>query len=227
MPALFHLSDAEVHAEVLEELKYDALVDQTEVGVEVDEGVVTLTGTVESYAKKAAALEAAHRVRGVLDVVNDIQVRSPAEGGRTDTEIAQAVRRALEWDALVRDENISTTVENGWVTLEGTTPRFSDLITAADAVRRLEGVRGITNNVTVYSTIAAPSAVDIRQTIEQALERRAEREARHIRVDIDGGEVTLYGTVQTLREEKAVVNAVAHAPGVTRIESKLTVDPQE
>ena len=112
-------SDKHIHQDVLRELRWDSRVEETEVGVEVDQGVVTLTGTVASYAKKLAAQDAAHRVTGVLDVANDIRVRMPGSPGHTDTEIAQAVRHALKWDALVPHTRIMSTVEDGWVTLEG------------------------------------------------------------------------------------------------------------
>src|SRR5262245_26051214 len=103
-------SDSQIQQEVLQELKWDTRVEETEVGVEVDQGVVTLTGTVSSYAKRLAAQEAAHRVIGVLDVANDIQVKVPGGLTRTDTEIAQAVRRALEWDIWVPDGRIQSTI---------------------------------------------------------------------------------------------------------------------
>src|SRR6266508_6461375 len=112
-------SDAQIHQDVLRQLRWDSRVDDTEVGVAVDQGVVTLTGTVASYAKKLAAQEAAHRVTGVLDVADDIRVKVPGSLGRTDTEIAQAVRHALEWNVMVPDTHITSTVTDGWVTLEG------------------------------------------------------------------------------------------------------------
>ena len=110
-------SDEHIHQAVLRELRWDSRVGETEVGVEVDQGVVTLTGTVASYATKLAAQAAAHRVTGVLDVANDIRVRIPGSRGRTDTEIAQAVRHALAADVLVPDTSITSTVTDGWVTL--------------------------------------------------------------------------------------------------------------
>lgn len=112
-------TDAEVQQDVIRELKWDSRVEETDVGVEVDTGIITLTGTVSSWGKKIAAAEAAHRVRGVLDVANDIVVRVPGIGGRTDTEIAQAVRNALEWDVFVPDTRIQSTVSAGVVTLKG------------------------------------------------------------------------------------------------------------
>ena len=118
-------NDEEIQKSVLDELKWDGRVLATDVGVEVDKGVVTLTGTVESYAKRVAAQEASHRVRGVLDVANDIQIRVPESTGRTDTEIAQAVRQALEWNVFVPQERIHSTVSEGLVTLTGTVDRWA------------------------------------------------------------------------------------------------------
>jgi osmotically-inducible protein OsmY len=142
-------SDAQIHQDVLRELRWDSRVEETEVGVEVDQGVVTLTGTVASYAKKLAAQDAAHRVTGVLDVANDIHVRVPGSPGRTDTEIAQVVRRALEWDVEVPHTRITSTVADGVVTLAGEVDRLSEREDAARAMRYLEGVRGITNLIVV------------------------------------------------------------------------------
>src|ERR1700675_3922900 len=111
-------TDTQIHHDVLEELKWDSRVDETEVGLQVASGVVTLTGTVTSWAKRVAAQEAAHRVIGVLDVANDLRVKVPGGLTRTDTEIAQAVRRALEWDVFVPEEKITSTVADGFVTLD-------------------------------------------------------------------------------------------------------------
>jgi osmotically-inducible protein OsmY len=116
-------TDAQVHHDIIEELTWDPRVDETEVGVEVDDGVVTLTGTVTSWAKRLAAQEAARRVAGVRDVANGIAVKTPGGLFRTDTEIAQAVRRTLEWDVFVPDEGIICTVTDGYVTLEGVVDR--------------------------------------------------------------------------------------------------------
>src|SRR5690349_19706427 len=112
-------SDSDIQQAVIRELRWDARVDETDVGVEVDAGIVTLTGTVDSYLKRTAAQEAAHRVSGVLDVANDVKVHFRGLSGRTDTEIASAVRRALEWHTEVPHEDIQTTVTDGWVSLKG------------------------------------------------------------------------------------------------------------
>src|ERR1700693_2062222 len=169
-------TDAQIHHDVLEELKWDSRVDETEVGVQVASGVVTLTGTVTSWAKRVAAQDAVRRVIGVLDVANDIEVKVPGGLARTDTEIAQAVRRTLEWEVFVPEQKITSTVTDGWVTLEGTVERWSQRDDAERAVRNLTGVKIVVNKITV--TPAKPVTGDVQKAIEQALERRAERKAR-------------------------------------------------
>jgi osmotically-inducible protein OsmY len=216
-------SDAAIQQAVIEELTWDTRVDATDVGVEVDQGVVTLTGTVDSYAKRLAAQEAAHRVAGVLDVANDIRVHLPGGRTRTDTEIAQAVRHALEWDALVPDERIQSTVTDGWVTLAGTVDSWSQREDAEVAVRRLAGVHGVTDAITITAPRVAPDTV--RQAIESALSRRAVREADRIRVTVRDNTVTLTGIVHSWEEKRAVVGAAAHAPGVAHIDDQLRIMP--
>ena len=216
-------SDAQIHHDVLEELKWDSRVDETEVGLQVAGGVVTLTGTVTSWAKRVAAQEAARRVMGVLDVANDIQVRVPGTLGRTDTEIAQAVRRALEWDVFVLNEVITSTVTDGWVTLAGQVERWSQREDAERAIRNLTGVKVVVNNITV--TPAKPVIGDVRKAIEQTLERRAERDARQIGVDVRDGTVTLTGPVHSWAERKSVLAAARFTAGVRAVEDHLRTEP--
>jgi len=216
-------SDTQIHHDVLEELKWDSRVYETEVGVQVDGGVVTLTGTVTSWAKRLAAQEAARRVIGVLDVANDINVKVPGGLVRTDTEIAQAVRRTLEWDVFVPEQKITSTVTDGWVTLEGTVERWSQREDAERAVRNLTGVKIVVNKITV--TPAKPVTGDVRKAIEQALERRAEREARQIGVDLRDGTVTLTGPVHSWAERKSVLAAARFTPGVRAVEDHLRTEP--
>jgi osmotically-inducible protein OsmY len=216
-------TDTQIHHDVLEELQWDSRVDEKEVGVQVAGGVVTLTGTVTSWAKRMAAQEAAHRVIGVLDVANDIQVKALGGLVPTDTEIAQAVRRALEWDVFVPEEKITSTVTGGWVTLEGTVEGWSQRNDAERAVRNLTGVKSVVNKITVMP----PNAVteDVQKAIEQALERRAEREARQIRVDVRDGTVTLTGSVHSWAERKSVLAAARFTPGVRTVEDHLRTEP--
>ena len=224
MPAVAIKTDQEVQQDVFREFRWDSRVDQTEVGVEVDEGIVTLTGTVDSYAKKLAAREAAHRVIGVLDVADDIQVKEPGSPEKkTDTEIARAVRSSLEWDALVPHEKIRSTVADGFVTLDGEVATLREKEDAEAALRNLSGIRGVRNRLFVTAVKADP--VKLKESIEEALERRAEREAERIRVGVEDGTVTLEGQVRTWPEKQAILGAVSHAPGVREVRDKLAVNP--
>jgi len=218
-------SDSQIQQDVLRELGWDPRVEETEVGVEVDRGVVTLTGTVSSWAKRAAAQEAAHRVAGVLDVANDIEVKLPGHLVRTDTEIAQAVRRALEWDALVPHERIQSTVSDGWVTLEGSVDVWTEREDAERAVQNLVGVRGVTDKTTVTEAKRVEPE-RVREAIEHALERRAEREAKRIEVEVIGaGTVTLTGQVRSWAEKRATLAAARFAPGVRSVVDHLEISP--
>jgi osmotically-inducible protein OsmY len=223
MPANAIKSDEEIQQDVFRELKWDSRVEQTEIGVELDKGIVTLTGTVDCYAKKLAAREAAHRVIGVLDVADDIQVKVPGTLKRTDTEIAHAVRHALEWDGLLPDRNIRSTVSEGRVTLEGEVSTLREKQDAERAIRFLSGVKGVNNSLSVTPSKAEPK--QLRKAIEEALERRAEREAEKIRVTMEDGTVTLEGRVRTWPEKDAILGTVSHAPGVQHVTDHLSVNP--
>lgn len=216
-------SDSEIKGQVLRELKWDSRIAWSEIAVEVFEGVVTLTGAVNSYAKKNAAQEAAHRIDGVLDVANEIEVRPTGEFTRTDSDIALAVRHVLQWDALVPDEQIQSTVSDGWVTLEGEVDLWRERQDAETSVLRLEGVVGVTNKITI-----APKTVDVeglREEIECALERRADREADRLRIEVHDGAVELFGRVHSWQEKRAVLGSISHAPGVLVVRDHLRVDP--
>jgi osmotically-inducible protein OsmY len=216
-------SDEHIHQEVLRELRWDSRLDETDVDVEVDQGVVTLTGTVASYAEKLAAQAAAHRVPGVLDVANDIRVKRPSSPDDTDTEIAQAVRHALAWDVLVSDTSITSTVTDGWVTLEGQVERLREREDAEHAVRYLRGVRGVSNKLSVRPPTVQPER--LREVMEEALERCAEREAKRLQVGVSGGVVTLTGCVRSYAEKRAVLGAVSHAPGVHMVTDRVHIEP--
>lgn len=215
-------TDEELQGEVLFQLGWDSRVDQTDVGVTVRKSVVTLTGTVDSYAKKLAAQQAAHRVSGVLDVANDIEVRVPGDTQRNDADIARALRHALEWNVLVPAERIQSTVINGWVTLKGEVECYRERVDAERAVSLLPGVRGVLNNIQV----AAPMEPErVKFLIEDVLERRADREASRIRVSVEGGDVTLTGAVNSWDEKKAILGSISHTPGITSVHDHLFIDP--
>lgn len=216
-------SDSEIKSQVMRELKWDSRIGWSQIGVEVIEGVVTLTGVVSTYAQKLAGQDAAHRINGVLDVANDVEVKPEGLFVRSDAEIALAVRHVLEWDALVPDERIKSTVSGGWVTLEGNVDFWQQREDAELSVLRLEGVIGVTNEITV-----APKEVDadeLREEIEYALERRADREAERFRIEVHEGAVDLFGRVHSWQEKRAVVGSISHAPGVSAIRDHLRIDP--
>jgi osmotically-inducible protein OsmY len=216
-------SDETIQQDVYRELKWDSRVDPTEIGVEVSKGIVTISGTVGNYAKKLAAREAAHRVAGVLDVADEVQVKFAGSLGRTDAQIAEAVRCALEWDVFVPDKRIRSTVSNGYVTLEGEVDNLRQKTDAERAVQGLEGVRGVNNWLRVSAVKVDPNR--IRKTIEEALERRAEREAEKIRVTVEDGKVILDGRIRNWSEKKAILGLVSHAPGVREVGDRLSIDP--
>src|SRR5436309_669040 len=161
-------TDEEIQRDVLNELKFEPRVQPNEIGVVVKDGVVALTGWVESYAKKWAAEEAAHRVRGVLAVANDIEVRLPTAAERTDADIAAAAVRALEWDAAVPVDKLDITVSKGWVSLRGEVEWQYERQDAERVLRRLSGVRGVTNPITVKPRL---TPTELKEKIEQALVR--------------------------------------------------------
>jgi osmotically-inducible protein OsmY len=216
-------SDGEIKNQVLRELKWDSRIAWSKIGVEVKQGVVTLTGVVSSYAQKLAAQDAAHRISGVLDVANDVEVKPEGLSDRTDADIALAVRHVLLWDALVPDDRIKSTVSDGWVTLEGDVDFWRQRQDAEQTVLRLEGVIGVTNQIRV-----APKTVDpmeLREEIECALEQRADREAERLRIEVHDGAVDLFGRVHSWQEKRAVIGSISHAPGVTAIRDHLRIDP--
>ena len=216
-------SDRDLKQRILRELKWDSRISWASINVEVNDAVVTLKGSVPTYAQKIAAQDSAHRVVGVLDVANDIEV-NPNDGfARSDTEIARAVRSALEWDALVPDEEIQSTVADGWVTLEGTVNNGRERADAERAIMRLTGVVGVTNKIMIRKQLV--NEEQLRAEIEDALETRADREAERLRIEVHDGTVDLWGRVHSWQERRAVLGSISHAPGVTHVRDHLRVDP--
>jgi osmotically-inducible protein OsmY len=216
-------TDEQLRDDVLRELEWDSRVGRIQVGVQVQRGIVTLSGAVPTLMARLAAVRAAHRVHGVLDVADEMEVVLEGTQELPDVEIARAVRHALEWDVLVDDRRIQSTVHEGVVTLEGTVETIHQSEDAAHAVRGLKGVRGVVNRITVRPSEVDPKVA--RRAIERALDRRAEREAERIGVSVEAGTVTLAGSVHSWAERDAIVGAVSHAPGISSVSDHLKIDP--
>jgi len=214
-------TDEEIQTDVPEELKWDAHVQPNEIGVVVKDGIVTLTGWVDSYLKKMAAQEAAHRVRGVKAVANDIEVRLPGFAERTDTDLAAAVLNALRWDAAIPAGKVDVTVSQGWVTLKGEVEHAFQVRDAERAVRRHAGAKGVSNLIVVNRSHVLPT--DLKQQIERALVRNAETDARRITVEMEGGKVILRGTVRSSAEKQAAEETAWSAPGVSEVENSIVI----
>ena len=213
-------TDAQLQIDVLAELKWEPRVSPNEIGVVVKDGVVTLTGSVDAYTKRWAAEDAAHRVRGVKAVANDIEVRLPTGDQRTDPDIAEAAIRALHWDAFVPADRIQVTVSKGWVTLKGEVDWQFQKQDAERAIRRLTGVNGVTNFITVK---ARPTPAELKKRIEDALIRTAQSDAHRITVDVQGEKVILKGTVHAWAEKQEAERQAWSAPGVLAVENQISI----
>jgi osmotically-inducible protein OsmY len=215
-------TDEQLQQEIIREFKYEASIQPNEIGVAVKDGVATLTGHVDSFLKRWAAEEAAHRVRGVRAVANDIEVKLPTSSERTDADIAAAVTRALEWDTFIDTDKIDITVSKGWVTLKGEVEWGFQRADAERVTRRITGVRGVSNLISVRPR-QHPSPDEMKKKIEDALVRSAETDAKHIQVEVRGDKVILSGTVRAWAEKQEAERVAWSAPGVASVENRIVV----
>jgi osmotically-inducible protein OsmY len=215
-------SDSEIERDVKDELQWDPDLDAKNIAVSVDNGVVTLTGFVKSYTDKFEAEAAAKRVTGVVAVANDIEVRIPTIDERPDPDIARDAVAAIKAQLPISYEKIKVVVKNGWINLEGEVEWQYQRQTAENAVRRLRGVKGVTNSIRLKPA-AKPS--EIKQKIQEAFRRNAELDANRIVVEANGSEVILKGTVRSWVEREEAERAAWAAPGVTNVDDRIIVSP--
>lgn len=213
-------ANKELQRHVLDELQFEPSVDAAGIGVTVHDGIVTLAGTVKSYAERTAAVRAVERVWGVKAVVDNMQVELVSLHQRNDEDIARAVVNAFEWDVFVPQDRIKVTVENGWVTLEGKVDNRYQKTAAERVVNNLAGIKGVVNTIEV---MPAAKPAEVKSKIEDALRRAAEVDAEQIEVDVVNGEVTLRGEVHSWAERNEAERAAWSAPGVHQVRDELSV----
>jgi osmotically-inducible protein OsmY len=214
-------NDKMVHGNVLDELAFDPRIRHEEIGIVVKDGVVTLSGAIDSNAGRAAAAKAAERVAGVRAVANELQVRLPKNHERNDTEIAHSAVNMLEWAAEVPNERVQIRVEHGWIILQGTVDWHYQRVAAERAVHALLGVKGVSNLIKVQSKVS-PDAVKTR--IEEAIRRSAEEDAKRVTVESNGTKVILRGRVRTWIERKEAEMAAWNS-GVSEVDNRISVGP--
>lgn len=214
------MTDKQIRQDIIDQLDFDPSVNAAHIGVAVDDGVVTLTGHVGSFAEKLAAERTVQRVKGVRAIAEEIEVRYPNDKKTADDEIAARALKILSWSAVV-PQGIQVKVQDGWVTLSGQVDWHFERNAAESELRRLSGVAGVINNITLKSRVQAQ---DVKQKIEDALKRSAETEASRISVSVlDGGKVALNGQVHDWQERNTVGWAAWSAPGVKAVENHITI----
>lgn len=213
-------SDSDIKRDVEQELRWDADIDATDIGVTVKQGVVALTGFVRSYSQKSQAERDAKRVTGVVGVANDIEVRLPSSVERTDPELARDAVSALRMQLPYLSDSIRVVAANGWITLEGAVEWNYQRQRVEEAVRRVRGIKGVANTVLVKSKA---SPVDVKRKIEEAFRRSAEVDASRITVKTDAGDVFLDGTVRMWAEREEAERAAWLAPGVTKVQNRIMI----
>lgn len=214
------MDDKQLQQRVIDELDFEPSVDAAHIGVTASDGIITLTGHVPSYAEKISADYATRRVKGVRALVSEIEVRYPGEAKTADDEIAKRALNVLKWNVMIPDEAVKVTVHKGLVTLTGEVKWHYQRKAVEEAVRKLAGVTGVSDNIRIKAAVY-PS--DVKTKIEQALKRHAELEAQAIRVTVADGKVSLHGTVDSWDEREAAEDAAWSVPGVDSVDDRLVI----
>lgn len=217
-----HRRDDEIMHDVQAELRWEPSLRSEHIAVSVRDGIISLSGYVVSYYDKWKTERVIARVRGVKALANDIEVKLPTSSVRPDPEIARAIIDGFRWNLLVPHDDLVIKVDNGWVTIDGQVNWYYQKEEAERAVRRVTGVRGVTNLCTVMS---APGAGDVRGRIREALTRGVQFDAEHIQVEVADTRVVLTGTVRSYTERRDAERAALNAPGVNRVDNRLIVNP--
>lgn len=213
-------SDGQIKQDVLDELVFQPEVDETQIGVQVQEGVVTLTGIVDSYPKKYAARKAAKKVKGVRAIVEDLVVKHGKELKKTDQELARAAANFLEWNTAVHEAAITIEVRNGIIYLTGEVAWEYEKQAATRSLQNIEGVKGVVNDIKVAPVL---NPVDIKEKISKAYRRSAHLDAEGIQVNVQGNSVELTGHVHSIAEKEEAANTAYLAPGVSKVHNKLVI----
>ena len=214
-------TDAQIQKDILDELRWEPILNAAQIGVSVKNGIATLTGSVDSFRKKVAAESAAKRVAGVKAIAEEIDVRIFKHEDNSDTSVAEAVLNSLKWNTSVPHQRIKIKVEDGWVTLEGEVEWDYQRAAAHEALENLSGVKGITNNIKIKP---AASVKDVKKEIIAAFHRSATLDAEHIHIEISGSKAILTGKVRSWAEKNDAANAAWRAPGITMVENKLVIE---
>lgn len=213
-------TDKHLKDDILAELRWEPSVSAEQIGVEVKDGVVTLAGHVNSFVEKWAAEEAVKKVSGVRALAVEMDVNLLGQSQRSDSDIARSAENALAWTTNLPNDAIKIEVEGGWVTLSGNVEWAFQRDEAAGTVRNLRGVKGISNNILIKSTV---SANGVKADITDALKRRAITDSQKIKVDVQGADVTLSGTVDSWAERELAMHSAWNTAGVRNVQNNIIV----